>query len=1181
MRLLASDSFDRYGRYTHVWEVRRASFGPDPIRVLDVGDPYGTLSRVLLDDHTVSIDLYIESRPDIGGHTQVIGSGFHLPFPDDSFDLVASHDTYEHLDDVMRPAFVRELLRVSRGPVVLVAPFADPRTTHCEEFINAYYVARVGHSLPPLDEHAACGLPSLDGLLAWLDGESIPYAAHGDGWLFHWLAFMLLKGHFVSEGAHDLDHRVDTAFNAYLREADARPPHYRRSVVMRPTAEYPLPPCQPSDGDVEADIARLTEMGIDITRALPRGHDPVAAGSDLRSWIESARGGIGPITDAARSVETAIDAVQRSLTVTLPPDAPQELLTTRTVAVVIINLNGAEHLPACLDSLAAQDYPRELTQVIVVDNASTDGSRELLAERYPWVRVLPQESNLGFAPAVNVGVRAAERVECVAFLNNDMRVDPAWLTELVRAYDPDDGVVCVGGQILSWDGERLDFGEGVVNFYGMGNQLGFGRSLGSVDVRDRQELLFACGGAMLVKRDVYLDAGGFDDRFFAYFEDVDFGWRLWVLGFRVRLAATAKAYHRMHGTSSRFPEHQRMLLYERNALRCIIKNYDDPGLAQVLGPSLLLLVKRAMLRGGLDRTPYEIGGDIEPEETVSRVALAHLHAVVDVVDGFDELWHARQVIQQARRRGDEEIVQKFGRPLQPVELHPDFVDAQQRVVRAFGLDRVFDRQRATRMLVVSSDEIGEKMRGPAIRAWEIARALNRTVDVTVAAPGDNAADTSGVRVANYTDEQSLLHLAETADVLLIQGYTLRRYPGLARMPGVMIVDLYDPWLFENLELHDDDAAGARGLMQDVSVLNELLDNGDFFICASERQRDYWMGMLSARGAINPSTYADDPSLRQLIDVVPFGLPDHPPRHERPVLKGVHPAVGEDDLVVLWGGGTWDWFDPLTVIEAFNIVITHIPNAKLYFLGLQLASPDVVPMQMAAAAVSRAEELGLAGTSVIFGDWAPYNLREAYLLEADVAVSAARDLAETRLAFRSRILDYLWAGLPVVTTSGDVLSDLVHEERLGIVVPPGDVGLLAHALVQLLGDPVRRAGCSDRARRVSERFAWTSTVEPLRAVVLQPWRWRVLRQRRAHGRAVTEDVLLLLDERGQAVDRATRELAEARERRDTDVAALQRHIDGLEELVAIQEQSLSRIRRLPVYPLVRMAKRLLRPFRRRG
>src|SRR5947209_14718905 len=215
------------------------------------------------------------------------------------------------------------------------------------------------------------------------------------------------------------------------------------------------------------------------------------------------------------------------------------------VSVVLVNLNGAEHLPDCLDSLRAQDYPAERLEVIVVDNGSTDGSLDMLAERYPWARVLPMGHNTGFAPAVNEGVRAATG-ECIALLNNDMRADPSWVTALVGGYDPAHDVVCVAGQILSWDGEEIDFVEGTVNFYGMGNQVAFGRRREEVEVREGAYLLFACGGSMLVGRDVWFDVGGFDDGFFAYFEDIDFGWRLNLLGYRVRLAAGAKSYHRLH-----------------------------------------------------------------------------------------------------------------------------------------------------------------------------------------------------------------------------------------------------------------------------------------------------------------------------------------------------------------------------------------------------------------------------------------------------------------------------------------------------------------------------------------------------------------------------------------------------------------------------------------------------------
>src|SRR5918912_2916473 len=113
-----------------------------------------------------------------------------------------------------------------------------------------------------------------------------------------------------------------------------------------------------------------------------------------------------------------------------------------SVALVIPSYEGSRCLPECLDSVAALDYPRNLLETIVVDNGSTDSTAELLATRYPWVRVLRQSENLGFAEAVNVGARASTAA-CLALANNDMRLDPAWLRELVAAYEPQEGYRCV------------------------------------------------------------------------------------------------------------------------------------------------------------------------------------------------------------------------------------------------------------------------------------------------------------------------------------------------------------------------------------------------------------------------------------------------------------------------------------------------------------------------------------------------------------------------------------------------------------------------------------------------------------------------------------------------------------------------------------------------------------------
>ena len=216
-------------------------------------------------------------------------------------------------------------------------------------------------------------------------------------------------------------------------------------------------------------------------------------------------------------------------------------------------------------------------------------------------------------------------------------------------------------------------------------------------------------------------------------------------------------------------------------------------------------------------------------------------------------------------------------------------------------------------------------------------------------------------------------------------------------------------------------------------------------------------MLEAHGRVNPATYRADPSLRGLVDVVPYGLPAAPPVATGPVIKGVWPGIGPDDRVILWGGGLWPWLDPLTAIRALDRVRRECAAARLVFPGTRHPNPLMAGMPSPrAAAMQLADELGLTDRFVFFGDWVPYAEWPGVLLESDVALSLHFDTVETRLAFRSRVLDSLWAGLPTVMTAGDATVELVAGYGAGRVVPPGDADAVATALLALLNE-AREAG----------------------------------------------------------------------------------------------------------------------------
>jgi len=365
-------------------------------------------------------------------------------------------------------------------------------------------------------------------------------------------------------------------------------------------------------------------------------------------------------------------------------------------SIIIPNMNGMEHLPDCCASLAAADYPPDRQEWIVSDNGSVDGAVAWLRAHYPQARIVENGRNIGFAAGCNAGAAVATGTWLV-FLNNDTRVHPDWLHGYARALARDPHAVCAGSYMRSWDDSEVDFDGAAANLFGAGRQRSV---VGWPDrpqpLGDGDPLLFACGGAMCVRRDVFAAVGGFDPRFFIYFEDVDLGWRLWVLGYRVIFARSSIVYHKEGGTSgaTRAPSYRRYRLFERNVLALILKNYEAAQLDRVLPAALLLEWQRAILSAGdtLDRPQYALGAPVAAQPFgptgltgVPPISVAHLVALHGVVELLPELLAERARIQAARRRPDREIFPLLGRPFSPQFQGPVYADRMRRIAAAFDL----------------------------------------------------------------------------------------------------------------------------------------------------------------------------------------------------------------------------------------------------------------------------------------------------------------------------------------------------------------------------------------------------------------------------------------------------------------------------------------------------------------
>jgi len=365
------------------------------------------------------------------------------------------------------------------------------------------------------------------------------------------------------------------------------------------------------------------------------------------------------------------------------------------VDIIIVNWNGREHTLACLEAVQAQLGDVEGALATVVDNGSTDGSIAAITTRFPEARFLPQGENRGFTGGITAGL-ALSTARNVIFLNNDAIPERGWLAAMVAAIDdaPDD-VVSVGGKIIDLSGTLIDFIGGALTFDGHAFQHGFRMPLGArPEPAAGAELLFACGGNMISRRQPLVELGGFDDDYFAYLEDVDFGWRSWIAGKRVVYEPRGVVRHASAATSDRLGNFERGVLFERNALQTALKNYETAIAGAALAPVFYTYLHRlhhyATTRNSgaaeLTRAPFT-GRLAEAKQRTLRSRLTRRLKGPQALASIDDpltamqfraldwvLRHEarisakRKAVQQTRRRPDAEIFARF--PLHYVPTYP-------------------------------------------------------------------------------------------------------------------------------------------------------------------------------------------------------------------------------------------------------------------------------------------------------------------------------------------------------------------------------------------------------------------------------------------------------------------------------------------------------------------------------
>jgi GT2 family glycosyltransferase len=716
-----------------------------------------------------------------------------------------------------------------------------------------------------------------------------------------------------------------------------------------------------------------------------------------------------------------------------------------TITVVVVNHNGRKHLSECFSSLRELDYPAERLELMLVDNASTDGSVEYMRRELPGVRVVEAPTNLGFGGGNNLGAEEANG-DYLLFLNNDMRADPKLVKGLLAAISSGPGIVCAGAKILNWDGSEIDFAGAGLHFAGYASQEGYGSPAFPNKYPLIKPILFACGGAMMILRDTFRAAGGFDADYFAYYEDSDLGWRLWLMGHEIVFAPKAMVYHRHHGTTGSLSASDQQALYKRNALFSVIKNYSDEYVFRVLSAALLGLTHAQAVRA-------------EDESTLT--------AIKEVVEDLPNLMRKREFVQSKRRRSDREVAEFFQNPFRfwpGVDQKTQFS-----LVTAFGIHELFGHL-PRRVLVISSDILpypGLPTVGSGLRAWALGQGLKaRGHEIIFSMPRaavEGREDQLPSEVVEMAWEPEkfgeVIEAAEPDVVVACNWPILALLPDdVAGMPTVL--DQHGPHLLER-EYQD-----VLTPEENAEWKLRALTKADFFTCAGEVQLRYFDDWLERAGWTERER-------AELARAIPVSMSPNLPEH----------VVG-DGPVFVYGGVFLPWQDPSVALSCLVEVLERHQSGELHVFGGRHPVYEVNTGVMD----SLLTELGQSPRVKSFGMVPHEELISSYT-RAQVAVDAVARNRERELAFTTRTVEYLWCGLPVIYNDYSELSDYIREYQAGWTVDPQDERAMTAVYEQILEDPQIVEERSHNAQRlVREKLSWSRTIEPLDAFVRHP-RWR--------------------------------------------------------------------------------------------
>ncbi len=604
--LKLSIPFDQYGRYFFISKIidsnRKSS---KPLKILDVGGYEGRLREFLPKDDITILDVF-----DVKEDGYVKGSGLDIKFPSNTFDVVTSADTLEHIPKGKREIFLSECYRVSKDFMVLAAPFETGKTAEAEDYVNNIYKLLSGHSYIWLKEHKEYGLPEPELIDSWAKKNKLQYSVLQNNNIEEWIAqitqFFVLDN-FPSIKGNRYFQRESVKYNLTSNQFLADSPSYRlvyafsKRSLRVPELPKSISPNSSANFESLLKIVKLyteeqrnqvvadfefnkviSELGVNqdidiepvkqddsLLIRLANTEAELNRVSSSISWrlLSKIRSKkiykivVSPFVKATRLLIKIYryrlyfyppNLIWRLETKT-PPYFKEELenLSFKVeegpqVSIIIPIYGKATMTLECLKSLSTHSSKYGF-EIILVDDKSPDKSKKLF-EKVPGLVFLHNSVNKGFIYSCNRGSEVA-RGKYVVFLNNDTLVLDDWLDPLIDRLELNKDVGLVGSKLIYPNGILQEAG-GIIFSDGSGWNYGKGEDPENYEFNYSREVDYCSGASIAISRDLFVKLGRFDTRFTpAYYEDTDLAFSVRKSGLRVIYEPKSQIIHR-EGASS-------------------------------------------------------------------------------------------------------------------------------------------------------------------------------------------------------------------------------------------------------------------------------------------------------------------------------------------------------------------------------------------------------------------------------------------------------------------------------------------------------------------------------------------------------------------------------------------------------------------------------------------------------